>query len=298
VKGPVVVLDAANGIGAGLVQAVVDAGRPVIAVSADPARLAQLQAAHAEADLTTVAGSVDDEASGQALADALRGLRRPISGILVSRCAEQARGGGLDQSETGLLDTLQRDLFPQLTAARRLLPLLAESGRNGSYVVIGGPGSEHPWAGYGQRSISAAATTMLVRVLHDEARALSVRVQMLAVDTPARTAENAACACEQWPSALAIGTQALALIDQAGTTGAVQAVVKYTAPVSLPKMPTPARRAGTRATANEPVALQLPNDVAPLIDDPTSKDPQRTLDDTWALLKPFLSQARDAGRMR
>lgn len=294
--GPVVVLDAANGIGAGLVQAVIDAGRPVIAVSRDPAHLAALAVEHHGADLTTVLGTVDDDAAASVLADDLRALRRPIAGILVSRCTEQARGRVLDQGNDALFDKLQVDLLPQLSAARRLLPVLAESGRNGSYVVIGGPGSDHPWAGYGHRSICAAATSMLVRVLHDEARALSVRVQMLAVDSPVRTADNAACACEQWPSAIAIGVQALALVDQSDAAQVVNAIVKVTAPATLPRTATRVRR--LPAPAPEPLVLHLPNDVAPLVDDPTSKGPQRTLDDTWALLKPFLSAARDVGRAR
>jgi len=129
--GPVLVLDAANGIGAGLVQAVIDAGRPVIAVSRDASRLNELQARHPHADLTTVLGSVDDEVSGQALAEDLRALGRPITGMLVSRCTELARGRVLDQSSQALLDKLQADLMPHLVAARVLLPVLAESGRVG-----------------------------------------------------------------------------------------------------------------------------------------------------------------------
>lgn len=298
--GPVLVLDAANGIGAGLIQAVIDAGRPVIAVSRDASRLNELQARHPHADLTAVLGSVDDEVSGQALAEDLRALGRPITGMLVSRCTEQARGRVLDQSSQALLDKLQADLMPHLVAARVLLPVLAESGRNGHYIVIGGPGSENPWAGYGHRSICAAATTMLLRVLHDEARALSVRVQMLSVDSPVRTADNASCACEQWPSAIALGMQALALLDQTDATKSVQAVVKVTGAVTAPRPVARIAHAPTPVPAPlpEPQVTHMPNDVAPLVDDPTSKDPQQTLDDTWALLRPFLSAARDGRRAR
>src|SRR3546814_13447028 len=81
-------------------------------------------------------------------------------------------------------------------AARHLLPLLAEHG-HGGYVLIGGPGAEHPWAGYGHYSIGAAALRMLARVLHDEARTLPVRVQLLAIDSPARTDANARPACNK-----------------------------------------------------------------------------------------------------
>jgi hypothetical protein len=92
-------------------------------------------------------------------------------------------------------------------------------------VLIGGPGSEHPWAGYGHRSIGAAALNMLARVLHDEARALPVRVQLLAIDSPVCTEDNIGHACPQWPSALAVGQRALALIAQ--PRGKAEAVVHF-----------------------------------------------------------------------
>ena len=84
---------------------------------------------------------------------------------------------------------------PHLALARHLLPLLAEGGRAGGYVLIDGPGGEHPWAGYGHRSIGTAAVRMLARVLHDEARALSVRVQMVSLDWPVRTEQQRRARC-------------------------------------------------------------------------------------------------------
>jgi NAD(P)-dependent dehydrogenase (short-subunit alcohol dehydrogenase family) len=289
-KGPVVVLEATNGVGRGLAQAVVDAGRALIAVSTQAASLDELVAMHGDADITTIVGSIDSEAASVALAAALRDLKRPIAGILVSRCRDQVRGRMLDQPAATLQTKLEQDLVPQLSAAAHLLPVLAASGRNGSYVLIGGPGSDNPWAGYGHHSVCAAATTMLVRVLHDEARALSVRVQMLAVDTPVRTADNDNRACDQWPSAVAIGNQALALVDQTDRSQATQAIVRFVAPPPAK----PRRTAAPRAAAErEPMTLSLPSDIAPLIDDPTDKTPQRYLDDTWALLKPLLTAARN-----
>ncbi|HTD28403.1 MAG TPA: SDR family oxidoreductase, partial [Xanthomonadaceae bacterium] len=167
IKGPVVVLDAAGGIGHAVVQAAVDAQRPVIAVSPDVASLKQLKASCAGADLTLVRASIADDSSSAALAAALRKLNRPLAGIVIAICPEPARGRALEQSTDVLRETLRDELLPHLAAARALVPVLAEAGRNGRYVVIGGPGSEQPWAGYGHRSISAAATRMLLRVLHD-----------------------------------------------------------------------------------------------------------------------------------
>lgn len=235
-KAPVVVIDAANGVGRGVVQAALAAGRPVIAVSQDARELARLRAlanseshAHQPAApaLVTLVGSVVDEAASRALAGALRELERPIAGIVVANCGEPARGRVLDQPARVLQRRLEDELLPQLAAAQYLLPLLAEAGRNGSYLVVGSPGSEQPWAGYGYRSVAAAAATMLVRVLHNEARALGVRVQMLAVSRPVRTEDNLALACEGWPAALALGEQALALVDQTDPRQAANAIVRF-----------------------------------------------------------------------
>src|SRR3546814_10777222 len=93
---------------------------------------------------------------------------------------------------------------------------------------MGGPGAEQPWAGYGHYSIGAAALRMLARVLHDEARTLPVRVQLLAIDSPARTDANARHACSGWPGADSIARRALAMLDPRDQRP-TQAVVSYSA---------------------------------------------------------------------
>ena len=278
-KGPVVVLDATGGIGRAVVQAAVNAGRPVIAVSPDGPALAGLRAGHRNAELIPVIGSIVDEASGAALAAALRELRRPLAGIIVASCREPARGRVLEQSNDKLQRILNEELLPHLTAARELVPLLAQAGRNGSYIVIGGPGSDQPWAGYGHRSIAAAATRMLLRVLHDEARTLAVRVQLLAVEMPARTDDNGERACAQWPSAVAIGERALALIDQTDSREPAEAVVRYAWHAAPPLSE---RRAIHARKKPQPI----PQPIFEPTDDPS---PLSSLDDTWALLKPLLT---------
>lgn len=289
-KGPVLILDATGNIGRGVVQAALNADRAVIAVSLDYPALKQLKASFPGADLSLVPGSFADDSSSAALAADLRELERPLSGVIVATCCEPARGRVLEQPSSSLRQTLEQELLPQLAAARALVPLLAEAGRNGSYVVIGGPGSEQPWAGYGQRSVSAAATRMLLRVLHDEARALSVRVQMLAVDMPARTEDNGERACAQWPTAIAIGERALALIDRVESREPAEAVVRY-AWNAAPPLPDRRAAHARKAPSSAPVAGAFsPSSQAALghseITDPSE---QRALDDTWTLLKPLLT---------
>lgn len=224
-KSPLVVLGATGSIGRGVVQAAVDAGWPVIAVARDPAELKRLQERHADAHLTVLAASVASDEDGVRLAKALRHLDRPLGGVVACISGTVERGRLLDHPAVFLQRKFGEDVLPHLAAARNLLPLLAEANRGGGYVLIGGPGSEHPWAGYGHRSIGAAALNMLARVLHDEARALPVRVQLLAIDSPVCTEENIGHACPRWPSALAVGQRALALIAQ--PRGKAEAVVHF-----------------------------------------------------------------------
>lgn len=277
-KGPVVVIDAANGVGRAIILRALAEGRPVIAVSRDAAELRRLREQHASASgldpealglaLTTLDGSVGNEASAAALADQLRALDRPIAGIVLANCTEPTRGRVLDQPAAELQRRLEADLLPQLAAARQLLPVLAEGGRNGSYVLIGSPGSEQPWAGYGYRSIAAASTSMLVRVLHNEARPMGVRVQMLGISRPVRTEENHETACEGWPAAEAISGQALALIDQSDPRQAANPIVRF--PWRGPESPV--------AEPSTPEPESIPNAV---------------LEQTWSALEPLLHRRED-----
>ena len=221
-----VILGATGGVGRGVVRAALDRGFSVIAVARKVESLDALLLEHPGADLVTLPGSVASDSEGAALAARLREVRRPFAGIVAAVCGSSSRGRVLDQPSSFLRRKLDEDLLPHLAAARHLLPLLSEAGR-GSYLLIGGPGSEHPWAGYGHRSIGAAALRMLARVLHDEARAVGVRVQLLTVDVPVCTAANRKHASSQWPSALVIGQQAVALIERSAPD---TPVVRYAAP--------------------------------------------------------------------
>ena len=140
-----------------------------------PTRSKRCGSTSAAPTLPPVPGSVADDADGAALADALRacGRRSPASS---RRSAAAPTAAACSTSPpTFLRRKLDEDLLPHL-AARPPPAAAARRGRpRGSYLLIGGPGSEHPWAGYGHRSIGAAALRMLARVLHDEARARRAR---------------------------------------------------------------------------------------------------------------------------
>ncbi|SDY19929.1 SDR family NAD(P)-dependent oxidoreductase [Lysobacter enzymogenes] len=257
-KAPLVVLGATGGVGRGVVQAAIDSGRPVIAVARSSSELKALKSGYPDADLSVVTGSVANDAAGAKLARALRKLGRPLAGVVAAVCGSAERGRLLDNPAEFLRRKLDEDLLPHLAAARHLLPLLAERDRGGTYVLIGGPGSEHPWAGYGHRSIGAAALRMLARVLHDEARQLAVRVQLLAVDTPVCTEFNQRHSCPEWPSALSVGQRAMALIDHDISEEPPRPIVPYAlrapAPALLPPRARPPSAPASRVADATPAS--------------------------------------------
>jgi NADP-dependent 3-hydroxy acid dehydrogenase YdfG len=229
IKAPIVVLGAAGIVGAGIVQASLEAGRPVIAVDRDTDGLARLRARHPDADLTLVAGSLATDEDSAAVVDSLRGMRRPLAGVVAAITGGGVRGRLLDRPTSTLGRQLDQDLVPHLAAARQLLPLLARANRGGSYILIGGPGGTTPWAGYGHRSIAAAAMRMLASVLHEEARTLGVRLQLLSVDVPVCVENDRIKPCPHWPTAVSIGRQALDLIARENNGVAASAIVPYIA---------------------------------------------------------------------
>ncbi|HEV8692815.1 MAG TPA: SDR family NAD(P)-dependent oxidoreductase [Lysobacter sp.] len=226
-KPAVLILGATGTIGQGAVRAAVEASWPVVAVARDAEALQELRRRYPKARLQTLVGSVADDASADALVAALQKLSRPFAGVIAALGGGRERGRLLDQSSTQLRQTFDDAVLPHLVAARHLLPWLGGSGRNCGYVVIGGPGGRHPWAGYGHRSVAAAAVQMLARVLHGEARAFSVRLQLLEVESPVRTDANELHACEQWPCVDAIGRKALTLLEHRNDARCTGAVIDY-----------------------------------------------------------------------
>jgi NAD(P)-dependent dehydrogenase (short-subunit alcohol dehydrogenase family) len=226
-KPAVLILGATGTIGQGVVRAAIEASWPVVAVARDAEALQELRRRYPKAKLQTLVASVSDDASADALVAELQKLGRPFAGVIAALGGGRERGRLLDQPSAQLRQTFDDAVLPHLVAARHLLPWLGASGRNCSYVVIGGPGGRNPWAGYGHRSVAAAAVNMLARALHAEARTFSVRLQLLEVESPVRTDANELHACKQWPCVDAIGRKALALIEHRNDARCAGAVIDY-----------------------------------------------------------------------
>ena len=224
----VLVLGAGGTVGSGVVGALLEAGSPVLAVGRDGPRMQALGEHFAdEPGLELMeSGCIVDDVSAAALVQRLRTRKRPLRAVFASLAGPLESGRLLDRPSEFLLRKFEEDLVPHLAAARHLIPLLGEQEGASHYVLIGGPHAECGWSGYGHASISAAALRMLTHVLHEEAQAFGVRVQMLSVDKPLATPDNARNACAEWPSAMAVGRHAVSLLT--GTERA-RAVVPFDA---------------------------------------------------------------------
>lgn len=234
-EGDLLILGATGCLGGALVDAALGAGHRVVATGRDADALAALQARYPQAGeaLTTLHADIARDADAAELVAQLRMRGRPLSGVIAAIRGTPVRGRLLDQPEDFLRRRLDEELLPHLFAARRLLPLLAEHPGAG-YVLMGGPGADQPWAGYGHHSIVAAALRMLARVLHDEARTVGVRVHLLGVDAPLRTDDNAQHACPGWPHVGAVARRALSLLDR--DTAPRDAVVRYAGTAAPPAL--------------------------------------------------------------
>lgn len=213
-SGRLIVLGATGTIGSSVVGQALADGRDVIAVARDRRRLAALRRRHGRgARLATLSADIAADADAARLAAHIQALGDPTPGGMVVAIGGHAPRGRLLESSPDLLrQRLDEDLLPHLSVARHLMPLVARTP-GATCVLLGGPDAKQPWAGYGHRSVAAAALLMLARVLHDEARVLPLRVRMLVVDAPVRTAGNARHACAHWPDADAVAREALDLLD-------------------------------------------------------------------------------------
>lgn len=252
-------------------EAAIVSGRAVLAVADDAAALRALRADHPRADLSTLVAPLADDADAAALAASIRSLGRPLQAVVAAIGGQGACGRLVDQPEDVLRRTLDEDLLPHLVAARHLLPLLPSTDRVG-YLMLGGPGAGYPWAGYGHRSIAAAALRMLARVLHEEARRAGVRVLLLSIDVPA-------AGCEGQPE-VQVGRAVLELLARDASTGGMPAVIDY---------PGAGHRAADRPTRTSGFgAINFPDPTGPAAS-PDPSLPPHHLSAARRLLKALLS---------
>jgi len=125
-----------------------------------------------------------------------------------------------------------------------------------------------------------------VQVLHDEARAFDVRVQLLSVDLPVCTGRPRTNDCPQWPTALSIGERAVALIQRSSPNGDAGPIVTLGA--SSPTF-------ATKPSAEQWVTrtLQRLRD-APAVDAPVANNPPDSDSASGSQPRAYASPARNA----
>jgi len=208
----IVILGANGGVGSGIVDASLAAGLPTIAVSRDEEGLDALAARVAHNPLLTcLPASLDDETSARSLVIALRNLRVRPAAVVASLNAPLDNGRLADRPSDFLASQLDANVLVHFRAARAIVPWLSEISPGALYLALGGGAADHPWAGHGHISVSAAALKMMFQVLRNEWSALPVRVQLLQIDSIVKTWRNETTACPDWLAASEVGREVLSL---------------------------------------------------------------------------------------
>lgn len=210
----IVVLGATGTVGSGITAELLTRGHHVIAVARNGARLQALaDRMNASDRLTLIARSVANEFDASLLVQALREQPRRVTAVVASLRGPIESGRLLQRSASDLLRALDQDVVTNFVAAKHLLPLLADGGHGGLYLMLGGPMGACAWSGYGHLSVAAASLQMLTRVLREEAKDLAVIVQQLQIGTPVRSEANAECACPDWVGADQVARRVAALVE-------------------------------------------------------------------------------------
>jgi NAD(P)-dependent dehydrogenase (short-subunit alcohol dehydrogenase family) len=234
-NGNVVVLGASGGIGRAIVSELIAAGHQVIAVARNREGLDALaERVAAPRQLTLLQGSVATDADAMRLAEQLRELRGRVATVIASVGGPIEGGRLIDRPASFLSRTFDDNVVPHFIAAKHLLPLLAESGRDGLYLLLGSPAAECTWAGYGHLSVSAVAVRMLIQVLREEIKELPVSMRQLQLGTPVRTEKNTKCACPDWIGADEVARRVVELIGNRKAAEPVVRIGSYTRSTRMP----------------------------------------------------------------
>jgi NAD(P)-dependent dehydrogenase (short-subunit alcohol dehydrogenase family) len=214
----VVVLGATGNIGREITAQLVSRGRRVAAVARNVDRLQALaKRVNSRDRLVIVPGAVDTEFNAEHLARTIREQGHPITAVVSSLRGPTESGRLLSRTAPAFLRSLETDLVAPFIAAKHFLPLLAEAGPGGLYLMLGGPMASCAWSGYGHLSVAASALQMLTHVIREEAKELPVTVQELQIGTPVRSEANADCACPDWIGADEVARRVALLIERRDT---------------------------------------------------------------------------------
>jgi len=211
----IVVLGATGNIGREITAQLVARKYRVVAVARNAERLKTLAARIDDPDhLSIVPGSVASEAQADQLTRAIRGEGHPVTAVISALRGPVESGRLLSRSATEFAQAFESDVVAPFIAAKHFLPLLAEAGPGGLYLLLGGPMASCAWSGYGHLSVAASALQMLTHVIREEAKELPVTVQELQIGTPVRSEANADCSCPDWIGADQVARHVVTLVER------------------------------------------------------------------------------------
>jgi NAD(P)-dependent dehydrogenase (short-subunit alcohol dehydrogenase family) len=169
-------------VGEGIVRAFLGEGATVVVPSRSPEAVDRLRGylAGVPSDrLTTLIGNIGDVTDAERLRDEVVGCFGHLDAVVAAL-------GGTWKEQLKLVDVpmetwrqfWESNLTPHYVAARTFLPLLA--GRKGSsYTLIGGLSAVMTIPNYSVVSVNSAAQLMMAKVLMEEMKETSVRINQV-----------------------------------------------------------------------------------------------------------------------
>lgn len=117
---------------------------------------------------------------------------------------------------------LENNLTSHFVAARTFLPILAQQ-KSSSYILMGGSAAEIPIPNFGPMVVTAAGQLMLTRVLVEEMKGSSVRINEILINGMVLTRANSQHAQPEWMTTDEIGafTAYLASDEASMVTGSI-----------------------------------------------------------------------------
>ncbi|MGY1673454.1 SDR family oxidoreductase [Geodermatophilus sp. SYSU D00710] len=183
-----VVLGATGHVGRGVVPALLRSGHHVVAVTHDRARpTAPAWGAAGGGTVTTVAGSLEDEARADALFRSVQAATGGIDNVVAALPGWYWGRRLLETPVDELEEAVGRIVRLHVVAARTFLPRLP--GPGGQYLLVNSPAATTTVPELGAMSIAAAAELMLGRALGVEQPSDGARVTVLQVTTPVLTTD-------------------------------------------------------------------------------------------------------------
>lgn len=176
--GLVVVTGAGRGLGRAVAEALVADGSPVLAADLDAGALDALRAAHPDAELTTHAVDVSNEASVAALAEAARSAGPVAAVVHCAALVAVTRAPAADIPVEEFDRVLAVNARGSWLVGRAFIPLLAET--RGSLVLFASETAFTGSQGLSHYVASKGAVVSLARAFAREAAPVGVRVNAIA----------------------------------------------------------------------------------------------------------------------